>query len=549
MAAFSPDNKLFAAELYGYTAIWQNDQGLGTPTNSPLAQVDGLNPVFSQNGQFMATTVVSAAATEVRLWRIPSGQLLARLVIGPESAGQVQIAIHDDGSIVDVIPDPRPKDFMELSKYTTPQVQIWDSRHEKLLKRSTILVAGTLFGPGGRVLAAYNGNNVGPHGIRFISVADGHVLYHDDQAVIDSFQERERVSWSADGTTAVYLTDDGQVHLLDLVHGTARKLAFQASSSPTFSPDGQTLAAVQSHSAVDIWRVDDPAVMRQFLPPTPVPSNLSRSLSRVSFTPDGRRLVAQASDVAEHRNEYVAIRWELAGNQRGRTVWTLKTTSADGIPIYVGPNDGPLYSSATNRFVWSDTTGIRVQWDSGVLSTIPLTSTVSSMALSPDGRRLAVYDSADPSNFNDDRLDLFALEPTAVKLLRSLSLGHWPTTFPMSFSPDGALIGMLTPALGGGQIWRPDIGSPVQFGTDLSPGTTRFDVLSITADDRMVIMATNTEVRFYRLGAGIAARAYPISVEYVGSIAIAADEIAVSPTGDRLAVISAGQITLWDIGS
>jgi WD40 repeat protein len=545
MPAFSPDNKLFAAELDGYTAIWQTDRGLGRPTSSPVAEVDGIHPVFSQNGQFMATTVVLPTATEVRLWGMPVGQLLGRLVIGPESAGQVQIAIHDDGEIVDVIPDPLPNGIPAPTNYIPPELQIWDSRHEKLLQRSTILVASMLFGPGGRVLAAYNGNNVGIHGIRFIGVADGHVLYQDDQAIISSFQERDWVSWSADGTTAVYLTDDGQVHLIDLVHGTARKLAFQASSSPTFSPDGRTLAAVQSHSAVNIWRVDDPAIMRQFLPPMPVPPNLSRSLSRVSFTPDGRALVAQASDSIAPVLDYAAIRWELAGGQRGRTVATLKTWSDEGVSVYVGP----LYSPVTNTFVWGDYTGIRIQWDSGVLSTIPLTNRVSQMALSSDGQRLAVYDINDSYNLSDHRLDLFALAPTAVKLLRSVSLKDLLVPTRMSFSPDGALLGMLMPSSGGGQIWRPGIGSPVSFGADLHPGTTRFDVLSITADDRMVIMATNTEVRFYRLSAGIAAGADPITVEHVGSIAIAADEIAVSPAGDRLAVISAGQLTLWDIGS
>lgn len=58
-------------------------------------------------------------------------------------------------------------------------------------------------------------------GVRFIPVADGQVLYQNEQTSIADGQESERVSWSADGTMATYLADDGQVHLLDLVHGTA----------------------------------------------------------------------------------------------------------------------------------------------------------------------------------------------------------------------------------------------------------------------------------------------------------------------------------------
>lgn len=125
MLTFSPDNKVFAAELNDSTEVWQNDDGLGKSLNRTLALVAGIQPVFSPNGQFMATTFISATATEVRLWRMPSGQPLARFVIGPASYGPAEIAIHDDGAVVEVIPDPRPKDWMGVvGLYQSPGAEL-----------------------------------------------------------------------------------------------------------------------------------------------------------------------------------------------------------------------------------------------------------------------------------------------------------------------------------------------------------------------------------------------------------------------------------------
>src|SRR5262249_3599860 len=151
-----------------------------------------------------------------------------------------------------------PRDLTLDDRQTKQQLQIWDVAHARLLQTSIIPGLDAQLSSDGQMLAAFDTvNDGGLRGIRFTRVADGRVLYEDEQALFGDFRMLEWVTLSADGMTAAYATTDGQVHVIDLARGSTRMRAFPAYRLATFSPDGRMLAAVQGEVGVTLWRMDD----------------------------------------------------------------------------------------------------------------------------------------------------------------------------------------------------------------------------------------------------------------------------------------------------
>ncbi|HSQ17391.1 MAG TPA: WD40 repeat domain-containing protein, partial [Anaerolineales bacterium] len=188
---------------------------------------------------------------------------------------------------------------------------------------------------------------------------------------------------SPDGRLLVYLGEDGNLHIWDLVAGESGAILLPASSypsAPVFSPDSRLVAAIAGNytrSAIRVWDAASGAIVNAVGGP-------DNDITDLSFSPDGRRIVAAAGGSA----------W----------VWDIRP----GLPVintqlYPGEIDGNL-----TFFV----------------------HTVTAAALSPNGWTLAVGTS-------ENTINLYSLgNQNPTRLLT----GHSAAIEQLAFSPNGRFL-------------------------------------------------------------------------------------------------------------
>lgn len=100
------------------------------------------------------------------------------------------------------------------------------------------------------------------------------------------------VTFSPDGKTAVFASDDGTAKLFDVASGAELRIfkgESQAVSSVAFSRDGKWLAIGDKYRGVKLWEVDSPS--------EPVDlAEINTAVYSLSFTADGRYLVTAGHD-------------------------------------------------------------------------------------------------------------------------------------------------------------------------------------------------------------------------------------------------------------
>jgi WD40 repeat protein len=531
--AFSPDNTLLATESETETLLWKRDASSDLLTSTLALRVPGKQPMFSPNSRVLATTEVVANSMVVRLWRVPSGRPLAHLAIGEMPAGN---------------PNPPPvvfrRDGTQLALVLDGQLQLWDIAPGRLVRTQDVRNFTARLISGAKVLVTYPDENADAAlGIRFTRLADGHVLYQDDQAMVDFGSDVDPLTWSADGMIIGYLTRGAQLHVIDLAHGATHERTFPYYANPIFSPDGRSLAAVQLPETVALWHMDDPAFVQQRSLGELLSSDLYRRLDRVEFTPDGRSLVAQEYGSAAQSLHVAAIQWDMTVDQPGRIVWEIHQTDDDR-PIK--ETDTYLYSPATRTAAWANRSGIQMQRDGQptVMIAPPSASQVIDMMFSADGRLLAVSD-------NGGILRLFNSTPITATLIQTLSVMQGYGIYGVDgviFSPDGTLFGL--PDSGIGRVWR--VGEPapfVRFGFESGESGRAVFRFIISPDNQLLIALRSSTIAFYRLSDGRELGILPVPGWGLGVIMMSYESIAISPLGDQLAMTNNGRILIWEISS
>ncbi len=179
-------------------------------------------------------------------------------------------------------------------------------------------------------------------------------------------------------------------------------------SSVAFSPDGATLASGTHNNTVQLWRVDDGALLRT------LKGRMGLVLS-VAFSPDGKTLASGAwSGVRLWRVAYGAVQHTLKGH-------TASVTSVTFSP------DGPMLASGSNDHT------VRLWWvDNGaLLRTLKgRMHNVTSVAFSPSGATLA-------SGSGDRAVRLWRV-PDGM-LLHTFK-GHTGAVRSVAFSPDETIL-------------------------------------------------------------------------------------------------------------
>jgi WD40 repeat protein len=524
--AFSPDNRLLATEELTNTLLWERTVSSGTLSGTLTLRVPGIRPLFSPDGRILATLLLSDVETVVQLWEIPTIHPLAQFTVGPMSnSSPPPMTFRQDGTQLALIADSK--------------LQLWDTTRGSLL-RSEVVSDGIRLSPGAQTLAtyfAYGGNSTG---IRFTRIADGHLLYQDEQAKFDDGSVLDSLTWSPDGMRTAYLTGDSRIHVIDLASGTVYERAFPYYTNPTFSPDGEALAAVQLPETVALWHMNDPAFAQQRSLQKPVSPDSYRALDHVEFTPDGQSLAAQEFDTSVQSLRVAAIQWDLANDHPGQTVWELD-------PPYGGElvkvTDTYLYNPAARAAAWANWDGLQLQRDGGSAITIAPAGTdqVIDMAFSANGRMLVAND-------NGGSTRLFTITPTTATLIQTLSLARGYGLDGVVLSPDGTLFGLSDGGVG--KVWRVGEPSPfVQFGIEGGNTSGSISRFIISSDNQLLIAIRSNDTAIYRLSDGVKLGTLPVPSSDSSILSIPYESVAISPAGDRIAVTDDGRILIWDIGS
>lgn len=390
-ALFSPDGtRLATASTDGTIRIWSLSGAEPTPFGEPVPGFSGDGHVlqFSNDGRLLLSAAGDPSERRMRLIGMEAGNVVASL-FAPDD-GPYLARLSPDGRHVAAVSG--------LGEGATPRMALWDTvaTSPPLVIAATESGRALAFSPDGSLLAA------GGRGVEIRRVADGGAVARilDGPTLIDA------VAWSPDGKRIAALSQDGAVYLsedrapakpLPSLSGHARGIAF--------SRDGKLLLVGEEDGAV---KVSDLATGARHPGPPPQEGG-----GAVAVSHDGARAAMATLDGV--------VVWNLAdgtvvatAERVGAAVWsvdfspddrTIAAATIDGtvlVDAATGRQLGRLERSrgdtgaaihAGSHFIATRQQGLARLWDlatNAPLLAIPSDGILQSIAVSPDGTRLAM---------------------------------------------------------------------------------------------------------------------------------------------------------------
>jgi WD40 repeat protein/tRNA A-37 threonylcarbamoyl transferase component Bud32 len=394
--AFSPDGRrLASASGDGTVKLW--DAQTGRLALTLQGHTEGVSSVaFSPDGRRLASASYDRT---VKVWDAQTGRLALTLQGHTEQV--YGVAFSPDGRRL-------------ASASYDRTVKVWDAQTGRLaltLQGHTEQVNGVAFSPDGRRLASANGDST----VKVCDAQTGQETLtlkgHTGEVwgVAFSPDGRRLASASRDRTVKVWDAETGQA-ALTLVGYT------QPVTSVAFSPDGRRLASAASDGRVKVWESHTGQAALTVVGHT-------QPVTSVAFSPGGRRLASASWD------RTVKL-WDAL---TGQETFTLKGRTGE-VQSVAFSLDGRRLASATSDGrvkVWD------VQTGEEALTLQGHTSAVNGVAFSPDGRRLASASSGDLDSKGRSI-------PGEVKVWDALTgqeertlQGHTGAVTSVAFSPDG----------------------------------------------------------------------------------------------------------------
>jgi WD40 repeat protein len=331
-------------------------------------------------------------------------------------------------------------------------------------------------------------------------------------------------SWSPDGKRLITTSWDHTAKVWDVADPAAPRLLTTMNTpavvwTAVFSPSGRLVVTAGDDQSVRVWDVTGPA---RELPPLTGHTN---AVWWAAFSPDGKTIVSTSAD----RTVRLQDVGELA--LASSVGWTAAAFTGQGRILVTGGDDLRLWAMDDLRAPRQ-------------LAKIPGAATVTAVALSPDGRALALaaHDGAGVAGkFVLQRWDIS--DPAAPKL--QASTGVWPT-YSLAFSPDGKTFASGHDD-GPIQLW--DVSDPTRFAEPrvLPVGDGTVWSLAFTPDGRTLVAGQGLDTSAVTLW-DVADPRRPALVSTLRPDSGALFKVALSPDGHTVAAGSGDRnVYLWDI--
>lgn len=446
----------------------------------------------------------------IRLWDLETGRILSTLHTNQRNE-VLALALSPDGK--------------QLAACHGSTVEIWSlesGQSVRSLGAFADRAAAIAYAPDGQKIAI--GDVSG--GVRIWDVSTGQAV-HSLKAHSATIH---RLAYSPDGKLLALASHDGNAGLWDAETGKRqyRLSAHQACVRYlSFAPDGQTIATGSEDRTVRLWDVAS-GVERQVIP-------FHQWVTAVAFSADGETLVT-----VDQGREITLKPISTAGQARvthschRKQIWAL-AFSADGTQLATASDDGDIIVRDWDALV----AGASEQTlERSVIH--GLRGAASSLAISPDGSRLAVAE--------ENAFSAAVWDPRSGQRLVTLE-GHKSFVRCVCFNHDATML--ATGAEDNSvRLWDPESGAElaVFYGHVGSVSDLKF-----SADGQQLLSCSENrdknqgEVRIYSVADKELISPLPAAGEEIWTFTVSADGKYMVTGGGTLYGVGEGRLTLWDL--